>query len=334
MMQPRTRALAFLGGIVVLVGVLVLIWRAMPTPPVQAPVVTSPTSSSSPLGQGPKGGAVVTSSDPSEGKGLPGTTMAAVSTTQDLPFVDLPGRRTGNICDSGDFICVSDDYRNTAVTNPLMVTGTALVFEGRITWRLFLGNGGDRELASGVIQAERAPEGVPAPFTLRAFFPESMAATNGPGTLVLYEVSLKDGQPLHILRVPVRLSAETSTIKIFAAAPRPGNDCIQVVPVSLRIPRTSLPMEASLQRLLTLRPTTERPEDMNAIPEGTKLLSFSLKDGVVTAVFSRELDANIGGSCRVTTIREQITRTLMQFPSVKRVDIIAEGKTADTTLQP
>lgn len=334
MMQPRMKALAFLGGIVILVGVLVAIWQTMPASLEPAPVATNTAKSSALVTSSTEGVVTEVPTSP-DGKGKVGITVPGTSTTQDLPFIDLPGRRDGNMCDGGDFICVSKRYRDTLVTNPLMVTGTAVVFEGQISWKLVLGNGDDRQLASGVIHTEPSPEGVPAPFTLRSFFPDSMASANGPATLVLFEVSLKDGQPIHVLRIPMYVNGATSVIKVFAATPAQGEDCKALLPVTIRIPRTALPIEASLQRLLALRPTPERPTDMNSIPEGTKLLSFSLSDeGIATAVFSRELDKDVAGACRVESIRGQITRTLTQFPSVKKVNIIAEGKTADTTLQP
>ncbi len=333
MMQPRVRALAFLGGLIVLATILILIWQAMPTAPAQMPIGQTTDPTSPPASLGGAGTATSTAEKP-DGKGKSTIAVSTGSTTQDLPFVDLPGRRDGNLCDSGDFICISDDYRNTVLSNPLTVSGTALVYEGRLSWRLLLGNGNDRELASGVVQAERAPDGVPAAFSIRAFTPDSMTAANGVATLVLFETSLKDGQPMHVLRVPVRVSNETSAITVFGTTPKTGDDCKTLAPVSIRIPKTALPVEASLQRLLLLRPTPERPSDLSMIPEGTKLLSFVVKEGVATAVFSRELDHGIAGSCRVSVIREQISRTLMQFPSIKKVVIIAEGKTEDTTLQP
>jgi hypothetical protein len=332
MMQPRVRALAFLGGLIVLATMLILIWQAMPTAPAQMPMGQF-TDPKNPPGASSGMGIATSTAERPDGKGKPPLALGA-STTQDLPFVDLPGRRDGNLCDSGDFICISDDYRNATLSNPLTVSGTALVYEGRLSWRLLLGNGNDRELASGVVQAERAPDGVPAAFTIRAFAPDSMTAASGVATLVLFEPSLKDGQPIHVLRVPVRVSNETSAITVFSATPKTGDDCKTLAPMTIRVPKTALPVEASLQRLLLLRPTPERPSDLSMIPEGTKLLSFTLKDGVATAVFSRELDQGIAGSCRVSVIREQISRTLMQFPSIKKVVIIAEGKTEDTTLQP
>jgi hypothetical protein len=57
------------------------------------------------------------------------------------------------------------------------------------------------------------------------------------------------------------------------------------------------------------------------------LRSLTIEDGVATADFSRELRAYGGGSARVQAIREQITRTLTQFPSVREVRIAIEGQT-------
>lgn len=58
-----------------------------------------------------------------------------------------------------------------------------------------------------------------------------------------------------------------------------------------------------------------------------RLRSLVIRDGVATADFSRELRAYGGGSARVGAIRQQITRTLLQFPSVREVRIAIEGQT-------
>lgn len=57
------------------------------------------------------------------------------------------------------------------------------------------------------------------------------------------------------------------------------------------------------------------------------LRKLTIANGVATADFSDELRAYGGGSLRVTLIREQITRTLLEFPNVKEVVIAIEGKT-------
>jgi hypothetical protein len=56
------------------------------------------------------------------------------------------------------------------------------------------------------------------------------------------------------------------------------------------------------------------------------LRNLTIADGVATADFSQELRAYGGGSTRVWAIREQITRTLTQLPSVREVRITIEGQ--------
>jgi spore germination protein GerM len=57
------------------------------------------------------------------------------------------------------------------------------------------------------------------------------------------------------------------------------------------------------------------------------LRSLVIENGVATADFSKEMNAYGGGSLRVKMIREQITQTLTQFPSVREVRIAVEGQT-------
>ncbi|CAA9291968.1 MAG: hypothetical protein AVDCRST_MAG26-4161 [uncultured Chloroflexia bacterium] len=58
-----------------------------------------------------------------------------------------------------------------------------------------------------------------------------------------------------------------------------------------------------------------------------------MDNGVATADFSQELRAYGGGAARAQLIRAQITRTLLQFPSVREVRIVVEGQ-SDGVLQP
>lgn len=58
-----------------------------------------------------------------------------------------------------------------------------------------------------------------------------------------------------------------------------------------------------------------------------RLRSLVIRDGVATADFSAELRAYGGGAARVTAIRQQIERTLRQFPTVREVRIAIEGQT-------
>jgi hypothetical protein len=116
-----------------------------------------------------------------------------------------------------------------------------------------------------------------------------------------------------------------------------------VVPVQQRMVKTVQVGTAALSELLwgpgppnlagftTAIPT---PEQVLSYPgrapnwgPHVTLRSLTIVNGVATADFSRELQAYGGGSLRVMLIRRQITRTLMQVPSVHTVRIAIEGQT-------
>jgi hypothetical protein len=114
-------------------------------------------------------------------------------------------------------------------------------------------------------------------------------------------------------------------------------------PVRQRIPQTSRVGAAAIQELLwgpgppnlagfsTAIPT---PEQVLAYPgrgagwgPRVTLRKLTIQGGVATVDFSRELAAYGGGSLRVMLLRQQIARTLLQFPSVREVRIAIEGQT-------
>lgn len=129
-----------------------------------------------------------------------------------------------------------------------------------------------------------------------------------------------------------------------------GFDVEQVFEVQKRrIPRTASVGAAALEELLwgpsglnlagfiTALPT---PKEVLEYPgrqpdwgPRVRLLGLTISNGVATADFSKELRAYGGGSARVLLIREQITRTLKQFPAVQEVRIAIEGQT-DGVLEP
>ncbi len=117
----------------------------------------------------------------------------------------------------------------------------------------------------------------------------------------------------------------------------------QVYPSQRRIVRTPAIGRAALEELLwgpgprnfagftTAIPT---PREVLSYPGRepnwgvrVRLLDLTIENGVAFANFSPELRAYGGGSTRVRLIREQITRTLQQFPSVREVRIAIAGQT-------
>jgi hypothetical protein len=122
-----------------------------------------------------------------------------------------------------------------------------------------------------------------------------------------------------------------------------------VVPVQQRVPRTVRIGTAALNELLWgpappnlagFSSAIPTPEEVLGYPgresdwgDRVTLRSLTIVDGVATADFYKELNAYGGGSLRVMLIRQQITQTLRQFPTVRTVRIAIEGQTEDI-LQP
>lgn len=74
---------------------------------------------------------------------------------------------------------------------------------------------------------------------------------------------------------------------------------------------------------------------VSLIPEGTKLIGYSVEGDVATADFSEELLDYGGGSATVQAIREQVAKTVMaNDKGVKVVRITVEGVPEEEALQP
>lgn len=115
--------------------------------------------------------------------------------------------------------------------------------------------------------------------------------------------------------------------------------------VSYALRETDNPAETALEAMLAGPPSgyetaIPTPEEVAEYPgrepdwgESVRLLDLAIEDGVATANFSQEMQAYGGGSARVQAIREQITETLLQFPTIGEVRIAVEGE-VETALQP
>ena len=72
-----------------------------------------------------------------------------------------------------------------------------------------------------------------------------------------------------------------------------------------------------------------KPQDVksaNIFPEGTKLIGLSVKDGIASADFSKELKKIGGGSYTELMVTGSIANTLTEFPEIKKVQIMIEGR--------
>jgi hypothetical protein len=120
-------------------------------------------------------------------------------------------------------------------------------------------------------------------------------------------------------------------------------------PVQRRIVKSPAIGTAALEELLWGPSAPNLSGFGTALPTPQEVLSYSgrgpdwgprvtlrkltIQDGVANADFSQEMQAYGGGSLRVSLLRQQIERTLEQFPTVKEAVIAVEGET-EGVLQP
>lgn len=114
----------------------------------------------------------------------------------------------------------------------------------------------------------------------------------------------------------------------------PGVSCNKVFGVEREIPKTLAVGRAALEELLK-GPTQEEKHAgfFTSINPGVKIQKLTIVDGIAKVDFDTQLDFHVGGSCRVSAIRAEITQTLKQFPTVSEVVISIDGRTEDI-LQP
>ncbi len=83
--------------------------------------------------------------------------------------------------------------------------------------------------------------------------------------------------------------------------------------------------ENALIALVTTKPQDAKMDDV--VPIGTKVRSLKIdKDGTAYADFSKELAKKGQGSYGELMLCYAITNTLTEFPEIKRVQILIEGK--------
>lgn len=85
---------------------------------------------------------------------------------------------------------------------------------------------------------------------------------------------------------------------------------------------------AALKSLLT---GTKEKGQTTVIPKKAKLRSVTVKDGVATADFSKEMQENFsGGSTGEEMLVGSIVNTLTDFPEVQKVQILIDGAPVET----
>jgi len=134
----------------------------------------------------------------------------------------------------------------------------------------------------------------------------------------------------------IPIESEKIKIKVFFNNNKldPEISCNKVFPVEREIIKTSAIARAALTELLAGETRAENEAGFTtSLNPDVKIQALTIENGVAKVDFNEQLQAQVGGSCKVTAIRAQISETLKQFSSVKDVIISINGRSEDI-LQP
>lgn len=165
-----------------------------------------------------------------------------------------------------------------------------------------------------------------------------------PSGRATFQIVRVDGTVLKSFPVHILPDSATRLVDVAWIAPDTGDLIVfkQAVPRSPRVGTLALkelvsgPPDGNLAGASTALPSLEEILNYQGRESDwgyeVKLLGLNIRNGIATANFSQELRAYGGGSERVQRIRQQIERTLFQFPTVQSVVIQIEGDS--NALQP
>lgn len=219
-----------------------------------------------------------------------------------------------------------------AVILPIQVSGTGRVFESVVSVRLKEPSGAI--LYEGITMTNAPDAGQFGDFQKNIDYLIKKPA----GSDIILDVfwnSPMDGSELDLISVPLKINlSNTSIVKAYFGNSQTVNDCNKVVALDRVIKKITDIARKTVEVLLQGLSLSENQKGYtNSINPDVKINSLSVFGGTAKIDFNEELQREIGGSCRVATIRAQITETLKQFSSIKEVVISINGRTEDI-LQP
>jgi len=207
--------------------------------------------------------------------------------------------------------------------NPVLVKGRARTFENAVSIRA-------RDANGAVIAEEHVTSvgemGQHNPFTAEVWL------VRDPGsriTIEALEYSAKDGSEQSLVSRTIAQHLDPIAVKLVF----PLQDCTRFADFTRRVPKSVAMARLLVEALLAGPIDAEKSAGASSpFPQGSNVRSVVLRNGELTVDFNERLQ-NVGGSCAALAIRESVTRTLTQLPTVKRVVITAAGS-RDLALQP
>ncbi|MFA5086072.1 MAG: GerMN domain-containing protein [Candidatus Paceibacterota bacterium] len=218
-----------------------------------------------------------------------------------------------------------------------------LIIKGRITggrWNGFEGQAGTVEMigGDGTVLGSAILEASSDWMELPVEFEASLSFENpgGEGISLVFHNENPSGLPENsaVMSLPLKFGGEKSSVNVYFGKEGNSETCKEVFPLERNIAKTEAVARAAVEELLKGLTEEEKGAGyFTGINEGVKINRLSITDGIAEIDFDDSLERGVGGSCKVTFIREQITKTLMQFETVKKVIISINGRTEDI-LQP
>lgn len=227
-------------------------------------------------------------------------------------------------------ITVISPKANETIKLPFQIKGTARVFENQFNYRVKEGN---TVLAEGFSMTDAKDAGQFGNYVVTISL---IAPPKGDKlTIEVFESSPKDGSETNKVSIPVQFdNSNTMNLKVYFADKKSSDNCTKVTALQRITDRTQAPARATLYSLLQGPTKSERDRGFfTSINSGVKIQWLVIENGIARVDFDKTLEEEVGGSCKVSNIRAQITQTLLQFPTVKTVVISIDGRTEDI-LQP
>jgi hypothetical protein len=262
------------------------------------------------------------------------TYPAQCKTTDGLTFI----QEIGNELEKLDLIKIEHPRPNQEIASPLTITGQARgnwFFEASFPVKLVSDSG--QIIAQSYAQAQDE-------WMTQNFVPFKSNLEFNFGATTTGKLILEKDNPSGLaenadqLWLPVIIKPTLMTVKVFFTTAKTGSekdfDCLYNESVFRKIPKTPAVALATLDELLKGPTLAEKNAGYSsAINLGVKIQKINIENSIAYVDFDQQLEFQVGGSCRVAAIRQQIVDTLKQFSSIRDVIISIDGRTEDI-LQP
>ena len=244
----------------------------------------------------------------------------------------------GNQLEKSDLIQVLEPQANQEISTPVVIKGQARgnwFFEASFPVEVL----DDKQFVIGTGIAKSMEDWMTedfVPFEATIDFARPLSKQ---GFLVLKKDNPSgDAQYDDQLIIPISFNQDTMLIKVYFATSKTAGqddfDCKYLESVNKEVPKSIAVARAALTALLAGPSVNDKTNGFyTAINSNVKINSLTIDDGVARVDFNEQIQFQVGGSCQVSTIREQINKTLLQFPTVKSVIISVNGD-VEQALQP